>query len=52
VVLLCKRGSKLERHAVLPVSFNPMTGKAEGEPEGRSPKTKGTPMSNPKRTQR
>ena len=46
LVLLRKRGGKLERHAVLPVSFVPMTGEASGNPktesrkpkEGRSPK--------------
>ena len=47
LVLLRKRGGKLEQQAVLPVSFVPMTGEAEGRPEsetrepkeGRSPKT-------------
>ena len=41
LVLLRKRGGKLERHAVLPVSFVPMTGEAEAPPkaEGRSPKS-------------
>ena len=40
LVLLRKRGGKLEEHAVLPVSFVPMTGQAEGNPksEGREPK--------------
>ncbi|MGO8929706.1 MAG: protein-L-isoaspartate(D-aspartate) O-methyltransferase [Limisphaerales bacterium] len=47
LVLLRKRGAKLEQHAVLPVSFVPMTGEAQAPPkvegrnakEGRSPKT-------------
>jgi protein-L-isoaspartate(D-aspartate) O-methyltransferase len=47
LVLLRKRGGKLEQHAVLPVSFVPMTGEAQGKPksetrepkEGRSPKS-------------
>jgi protein-L-isoaspartate(D-aspartate) O-methyltransferase len=47
LVLLRKRGAKLEQQAVLPVSFVPMTGEAEGNPksetrepkEGRSPKS-------------
>jgi protein-L-isoaspartate(D-aspartate) O-methyltransferase len=46
LVLLRKRGGKLEQQAVLPVSFVPMTGEAGGNPkaetrnpkEGRSPK--------------
>jgi hypothetical protein len=40
LVLLQKRGGKLEQQAVLPVSFVPMTGEAEGNPksEGREPK--------------
>jgi protein-L-isoaspartate(D-aspartate) O-methyltransferase len=40
LVLLRKRGGKLERHAVLPVSFVPMTGQPNGNPktEGRNPK--------------
>jgi protein-L-isoaspartate(D-aspartate) O-methyltransferase len=46
LVLLRKRGGKLDQQAVLPVSFVPMTGAAEGNPkpetreskEGRSPK--------------
>jgi hypothetical protein len=46
-VLLRKRGGKLEQHAVLPVSFVPMTGEAEATPkaegrnskEGRNPKS-------------
>ena len=40
LVLLRKRGGKLEQHAVLPVSFVPMTGEAKGSPktESRSPK--------------
>jgi protein-L-isoaspartate(D-aspartate) O-methyltransferase len=38
LVLLCKRGGKLEQQAVLPVSFVPMTGRAQGKTEGRSPK--------------
>jgi protein-L-isoaspartate(D-aspartate) O-methyltransferase len=39
LVLLRKRGGKLQQHAVLPVSFVPMTGKAKGnpKPEPRSP---------------
>ena len=42
LVLLRKRGSKLEQQAVLPVSFVPMTGEARGDPkaEGRGPKPK------------
>jgi len=47
LVLLCKRGGKLEQQAVLAVSFVPMTGEASGNPkaetrrpkEGRNPKT-------------
>src|SRR5512137_2059533 len=46
LVLLRKRGGKLEQQAVLPVSFVPMTGEAQGNPnseirdpkEGRKPK--------------
>jgi protein-L-isoaspartate(D-aspartate) O-methyltransferase len=38
LVLLRKRGGKLEQTAVLPVSFVPMTGEAEGKSEGRNPK--------------
>jgi protein-L-isoaspartate(D-aspartate) O-methyltransferase len=40
LVLLRKRGGKLEQQAVLPVRFVPMTGEAEGKPksEGREPK--------------
>jgi protein-L-isoaspartate(D-aspartate) O-methyltransferase len=46
LVLLRKRGGKLEQHAVLPVSFVPMTGDATARPkpetrepkEGRKPK--------------
>jgi protein-L-isoaspartate(D-aspartate) O-methyltransferase len=40
LVLLRKHGGKLEQHAVLPVSFVPMTGEAEASPktEGRNPK--------------
>jgi protein-L-isoaspartate(D-aspartate) O-methyltransferase len=40
LVLLRKRGGKLEQQAVLPVSFVPMTGEAEGRPksETREPK--------------
>ena len=38
LVLLRKRGGKLEQHAVLPVRFVPMTGKAQGKPEARSVK--------------
>ena len=34
LVLLRKRGGKLEQHAVLPVQFVPMTGQAQGRPEG------------------
>jgi protein-L-isoaspartate(D-aspartate) O-methyltransferase len=33
LVLLHKQGGKLEQHAVLPVQFVPMTGKAEGKAE-------------------
>ncbi len=33
LVLLRKRGGKLEQHAVLPVSFVPMTGEANGNPK-------------------
>ena len=39
LVLLRKHGGKLEQHAVLPVSFVPMTGKAQGEPERRNSRT-------------
>jgi protein-L-isoaspartate(D-aspartate) O-methyltransferase len=47
LVLLRKHGGKLEQHAVLPVSFVPMTGKGGRNPkaearnpkEGRSPKS-------------
>jgi protein-L-isoaspartate(D-aspartate) O-methyltransferase len=47
LVLLRKRGGKLEQHAVLPVSFVPMTGESGRNPkaearnpkEGRSPKS-------------
>jgi protein-L-isoaspartate(D-aspartate) O-methyltransferase len=44
LVLLRKRGGKLEQQAVLPVSFVPMTGEAEGKPkfEGREPKEDGS----------
>jgi protein-L-isoaspartate(D-aspartate) O-methyltransferase len=47
LVLLRKRGGKLERQAVLPVSFVPMTGEAEGSPksEGRQPKEGRSPKS-------
>ena len=47
LVLLRKRGGKLEQHAVLPVSFVPMTGEAQGEPksETRKPKGGGSPKS-------
>jgi protein-L-isoaspartate(D-aspartate) O-methyltransferase len=40
LVLLRKRGGKLEQHAVLPVSFVPMTGEVGGKPktEDRNPK--------------
>ena len=38
LVLLRKRGGKLEQHAVLPVRFVPMTGKAQGKSEVRSVK--------------
>jgi len=48
LVLLRKRGGKLEQRAVLPVSFVPMTGEAQGKPEGRNPKTEVKPKSNPK----
>jgi protein-L-isoaspartate(D-aspartate) O-methyltransferase len=34
LVLLRKRGGKLEQHAVLPVQFVPMTGQAQGRPAG------------------
>ena len=52
LVLLRKRGGKLEQHAVLPVSFVPMTGQAQEQPEGRSPKAAGTPKPEPGRMQR
>ena len=52
LVLLRKRGGKLEQHAVLPVSFVPMTGQAQQNPEGRSPKAEGRPKSEPGRMQR
>ena len=38
LVLLRKHGGKLEQHAVLPVRFVPMTGKAQGKSEVRSVK--------------
>jgi protein-L-isoaspartate(D-aspartate) O-methyltransferase len=38
LVLLRKRGVKLEQQAVLPVQFVPMTGAAQGKPEPPSPK--------------
>jgi protein-L-isoaspartate(D-aspartate) O-methyltransferase len=52
LVLLRKRNGKLEQHAVLPVSFVPMTGEAVGKPkpesrdpkEGRSPKAEQLPI--------
>jgi len=37
LVLLRKRGGKLEKHACLPVSFVPMTGEAEGQPKDQNP---------------
>jgi protein-L-isoaspartate(D-aspartate) O-methyltransferase len=45
LVLLRKRGGKLEQHAVLPVRFVPMTGEAKGDPkaEGRNPKEDRSP---------
>ena len=45
LVLLRKRGGKLEQHAVLPVSFVPMTGQAAGRPKSeiRGPKEDRTP---------
>jgi protein-L-isoaspartate(D-aspartate) O-methyltransferase len=51
LVLLRKKEGKLDRHAVLPVSFVPMKGRAEGNPkseirepkEGRNPKPEGGP---------
>ena len=47
LVLLHKRGGRLEQHAVLPVSFVPMTGEAAGNPkaEGRGPKEERIPKS-------
>jgi protein-L-isoaspartate(D-aspartate) O-methyltransferase len=40
LVLLRKRGGKVEQHAVLPVSFVPMTGEGKGNPKaGRSLKS-------------
>jgi protein-L-isoaspartate(D-aspartate) O-methyltransferase len=47
LVLLHKRGGKLEQHEVLPVRFVPMTGKAAGNPnpEGRSPNEERIPKS-------
>jgi protein-L-isoaspartate(D-aspartate) O-methyltransferase len=47
LVLLHKRGGKLEQHAVLSVSFVPMTGEAEGNPksEDRKPKEGRIPKS-------
>ena len=52
LVLLRKHGGKLEQQEVLPVSFVPMTGEAEGRPkpetrepkEGRSPKPEKGPV--------
>jgi protein-L-isoaspartate(D-aspartate) O-methyltransferase len=60
LVLLRKRGGKLEQHAVLPVSFVPMTGEAAGKPnpesrepmEGRSLKTEAAPKLDPKLQQK
>jgi len=40
LVLLRKRGGKLEQHAVLPVSFVPMTGKAKENPKPEAPNPK------------
>jgi len=48
LVLLRKRGGKLEQQAVLPVSFVPMTGEVQGKPEVRSPKTEAAPKVDPK----
>ena len=47
LVLLRKRSGKLEQTAVLPVSFVPMTGEAEGKPkpEARDPKAGRGPKS-------
>ena len=47
LVLLHKHGGKLEQHAVLPVSFVPMTGEAERNPksEDRKPKEGRIPKS-------
>ncbi len=47
LVVLRKQGGKLEQHAVLPVSFVPMTGDPTGKPksEGRAPKEGRTPKS-------
>jgi protein-L-isoaspartate(D-aspartate) O-methyltransferase len=47
LVLLHKRGGKLQQHRVLPVSFVPMTGEAEGNPksEDRKPKEGRIPKS-------
>jgi len=40
LILLRKRGGKLEQHAVLPVNFVPMTGEVRGDPKAkpRNPK--------------
>jgi protein-L-isoaspartate(D-aspartate) O-methyltransferase len=39
LVLLRKQGNRLEKRAVLPVRFVPMTGEAQGKSEVRSPKS-------------
>lgn len=40
LILLRRQGNKLERHAVLPVRFVPMTGKIQSQPESRSPEAR------------
>ena len=43
LVLLRKQGTKLEKRAVLPVRFVPMTGEAQKKSEGRKPKAESNP---------
>lgn len=40
LILLRRQGNKLERHAVLPVRFVPMTGKIQGQPGPREPEAR------------
>ena len=43
LVLLRKQGNRLEKRAVLPVRFVPMTGEAQGKPQGQKSKSKEKP---------